>query len=138
MTLRSKIGRRLDLVSAIVVMAAALPVAGCYGTTGYVETDDGAYATGEVDVDPSPAFIATTTPYYYGGRPNYWYGNRWRYRDGGRWGAYRQEPAPLRATRMQMGGGRGGFVQRGGGFHGGGPRGGGFRGGGAARGGRWR
>jgi hypothetical protein len=88
---------------ALLFLLAALPAAGCYGTTGYVETDDGVYGTADVAADPTPAFVATTEPVYYDGRPTYWYGSRWNYREGGRWNSYRAEPQPLRATRTQMG-----------------------------------
>ena len=129
---------RLRLVTVLLLLAAA-PLTGCYGTAGYVNTDDGVYDVDGQDGDPSAAFVATTQPYYYDGRPAYWYGNRWRYRQGAGWAHYRTEPAPLHAARMQMGDNRAGFGggQRGGGFRGSAPSAGGFRGG-ATRGGRWR
>src|SRR5579863_1516527 len=101
----------------VLLLLAGSPLTGCYGTTGYVETDDGAYDVDGPAVDPSAAFVATTPPYYYDGRPAYWYDNRWRYREGEAWSHYRTEPPQLRAARMQMGGARPGFVggQRGGG-----------------------
>lgn len=116
---------------AVLLLLAAVPLTACYGTTGYVDVDDGAYDADGPAVDPSPAFVATTEPTYYDGRPAYWYGNRWRYRQGGAWAHYRREPAPLHAARMQMGG------QRGGGFRGSAPPINRSRGG-AGRGGRWR
>ena len=124
---------------AVPLLLACLSWAGCYGTTAYVDTDDGAYDVDGPAVDPSPAFVATTPPYYYDGRPAYWYGNRWRYRDqSGRWTHYRSEPGPLRDARFQRRGDRAGFggAPRGGGFRGGAPPAGGARG--TARGGRWR
>ena len=62
---------------------------------------------GEVDGDaeyPPPAYIATTSPVYYEGRPAYYYGNRWYYRNGGGWGHYRSEPRYLNQYRGQSGG----------------------------------
>lgn len=53
----------------------------------------------EVVVGPPPAFVATTAPVYFEGRPAYWYGGRWCYREGPRWGYYRAEPAYLRTYR---------------------------------------
>jgi hypothetical protein len=48
---------------------------------------------------PPAAYIATSQPEYFGGRPVYWYNNNWYFRDHGRWSYYRQEPAYLRARR---------------------------------------
>ncbi|HVZ70894.1 MAG TPA: hypothetical protein VHJ20_00850 [Polyangia bacterium] len=49
---------------------------------------------------PPDAYIATTEPYYYDGRPTYWYGGHWYYRDGGHWAHYDREPAGLYQRRI--------------------------------------
>jgi len=59
---------------------------------------------GDVVVDegyPPAAYIATSTPVYYGGYPNYWYGGRWYSRYGGGWHAYREEPGYLHDYRYR-------------------------------------
>lgn len=48
---------------------------------------------------PPAAYIATSQPEYFGGRPVYWYNNSWYFRDHGRWSYYRQEPVYLRNRR---------------------------------------
>jgi hypothetical protein len=49
---------------------------------------------------PPDAYIATTQPEYYEGRPVYWYNGNWYYRDEhGAWNYYRTEPAYLRDRR---------------------------------------
>ncbi len=53
----------------------------------------------EIEVFPPAAYIATTAPVYYEGRPAYWYRNRWYYRDGRAWRYYHNEPAHLRYHR---------------------------------------
>jgi hypothetical protein len=55
---------------------------------------------------PPDAYLATTDPFYWGGRANYWYGGRWNYREGGRWGHYDHEPAGLYQQRMHGPAGR--------------------------------
>ena len=60
-----------------------------------------AYATGAYEEYPPDAYIATTEPVYYEGRPSYYYGNRWYYRDGGRWNHYEHEPPMLYQRRSQ-------------------------------------
>jgi hypothetical protein len=52
-----------------------------------------------VSVAPPAAYIATSTPEYFEGRPVYYYNNSWYYRDHGRWGYYRNEPGYLRDRR---------------------------------------
>jgi hypothetical protein len=54
-----------------------------------------------VDFYPPAAFVATSRPVYYQGRPTYWYGNRWYYRDGRNWHSYRDEPRALHNYRGQ-------------------------------------
>src|SRR5678810_1215182 len=44
---------------------------------------------------PPAAYIATSQPEYFGGRPVYWYNNAWYYRDHNRWYYYRHEPVYL-------------------------------------------
>ena len=52
-----------------------------------------------VTVAPPAAYIATSQPEYFGGRPVYWYNNNWYYRDHGRWSYYRREPGYLHERR---------------------------------------
>jgi hypothetical protein len=52
---------------------------------------------------PPQAFVATTAPVYYQGRPAYWYNERWYYRTGGGWGYYRVEPGYLNRRRTVYG-----------------------------------
>jgi hypothetical protein len=56
-----------------------------------------------VGVAPPSAYIATTQPEYFEGRPVYWYNNNWYYRDHGRWSYYRSEPGYLRERRGHWG-----------------------------------
>lgn len=72
--------RRFACVVGLSATLAATP--GCVPVIGY-------------DDYPSDAYIATTAPVYFEGRPMYWYGNRWSYREGGRWNHYDREPAGL-------------------------------------------
>lgn len=58
-----------------------------------------AQITIRVGVAPPSAYIATTQPEYFNGRPVYWYNNNWYYRDHGRWSYYRSEPEYLRDRR---------------------------------------
>jgi hypothetical protein len=58
-----------------------------------------AQITVTVGVAPPSAYIATTQPEYFEGRPVYWYNNNWYYRDHGRWSYYRSEPRYLRERR---------------------------------------
>jgi hypothetical protein len=44
---------------------------------------------------PPAAYIATSRPVYFAGRPVYSYNNAWYYRDHNRWHYYRHEPAYL-------------------------------------------
>jgi hypothetical protein len=48
---------------------------------------------------PPAAYIATSQPEYFAGRPVYWYHNAWYYRDHNRWHYYRHEPVYLRERR---------------------------------------
>jgi hypothetical protein len=50
---------------------------------------------------PPDAYIATTEPVYYEGRPTYYYGGRWYFRDGGHWAHYNREPTFLSQRRVQ-------------------------------------
>lgn len=52
-----------------------------------------------VEVAPPAAYIASSTPEYYEGRPVYYYNNYWYYRDHGRWSYYRREPSFLYERR---------------------------------------
>lgn len=52
-----------------------------------------------VGIAPPAAYIATSAPEYYGGRPHYYYNGYWYYRDRDRWMYYRHEPEYLRVRR---------------------------------------
>jgi hypothetical protein len=52
-----------------------------------------------VTISPPAAYIATSQPEYFEGRPVYYYNNNWYYRDHGRWSYYRREPVYLRDRR---------------------------------------
>jgi hypothetical protein len=56
-----------------------------------------------VGIAPPQAYIATTQPEYFEGRPVYWYNDNWYYRDHGRWSYYRSEPGYLRERRGHWG-----------------------------------
>jgi hypothetical protein len=56
-----------------------------------------------VGVYPPAAYIATSQPEYFEGRPHYWYNNHWYYRDGNRWSYYRSEPGFLHERRSHWG-----------------------------------
>jgi len=75
-------------------MWAVLVLGACWVPADMVgEVDDGVY--------PPAAYIATTTPVYYGGYPCYWYGGRWYQRYGNGWRGYRQEPGYLHDYRAR-------------------------------------
>lgn len=48
---------------------------------------------------PPAAYIATTQPEYFDGRPVYWWHHYWYYRDGPRWNFYNDEPLTLTGRR---------------------------------------
>jgi len=52
---------------------------------------------------PPPAFVASTAPVYFEGRPAYWYNGRWYFRSAGGWGYYRSEPRYLYEQRTIYG-----------------------------------
>jgi len=56
-------------------------------------------ARAQEDSAPPAAYIATTTPEFFEGRPVYYWNNYWYYRDGPRWNVYRDEPLTLRGLR---------------------------------------
>jgi hypothetical protein len=71
-------------------------------TTCFFAIAIGAPAVGEAQMvveAPPPAFIASSTPEYYEGRPVYFFNNAWYYRDGDHWNYYRREPDFLRERR---------------------------------------
>ncbi|HSQ66770.1 MAG TPA: hypothetical protein VLM85_26305 [Polyangiaceae bacterium] len=119
---KGKIQRKLAAVG--LVLAGLATMTGCYAddgygygyaTTsygvdatpsygyGYGYAGDGEYGYGASEY-PSAAYVATTSPYYYEGRPTYWYNNRWNYMENGRWNHYRAEPAELGRYRAGWGG----------------------------------
>jgi len=76
------------------VLAIIIPL-----TLALAPTKADAQITVTVGVAPPSAYIATTEPEYFEGRPVYWYNNNWYYRDHGRWSYYRSEPRYLRERR---------------------------------------
>jgi hypothetical protein len=48
---------------------------------------------------PPDAYVATTQPEYFEGRPVYFYNGNWYYRDTHGWNYYRTEPAYLHDRR---------------------------------------
>jgi hypothetical protein len=82
-------------------MASALVFGATIGASAGCAVEVGARYPGYYGYYPSAGFVATTEPFYYGGRANYWYGGRWNYRSGGGWGHYGAEPAALYQQRMQ-------------------------------------
>jgi hypothetical protein len=83
---QTRLLRRFACAVGLSATLAASP--GCIPVIGY-------------DDYPPDAYIATTAPVYFEGRPMYWYGNRWSYREGGHWNHYDREPAGLYQRRMQ-------------------------------------
>jgi hypothetical protein len=83
-------------------------------TLAFATTKADAQISFSVGVAPPQAYIATTQPEYFEGRPVYWYNNNWYYRDHGRWSYYRSEPGYLRERRGHWGErGRGRVEERG-------------------------
>jgi len=80
--------------AAVTLGAIALAAAGCGVEVG------AEYPTGVYD-GCSDAYVATTDPVYYDGRPAYWCGGYWQYREGGRWRRYEREPRELGERRMR-------------------------------------
>jgi hypothetical protein len=82
-------------VTSILSMALRLviPVAVVLGVPGE------ARAQIVITFAPPAAYIATSQPEYFSGRPVYWYNNAWYYRDHNRWHYYRREPVYLRERR---------------------------------------
>jgi hypothetical protein len=76
------------------VLAAIIPLSLAFATS-----TANAQIEVSVGVAPPSAYIATTQPEYFEGRPVYWYNNNWYYRDHGRWSYYRSEPGYLRERR---------------------------------------
>jgi hypothetical protein len=120
----TKSGLRLLVCSLL--LGATLAIQGACGfETGAGYGYDSQY--------PPDAYIATTEPIYYEGRPTYYYGGRWYYRDGARWAHYNREPANLYQRRTQAPPARRSYES----WRGSPPRG-PARGPGPARGGGWR
>jgi hypothetical protein len=83
---KTRMLRRFACAVGLSAMLAATP-----GCVPFIAYDD----------YPPDAYVATTEPVYFEGRPMYWYGNRWSYREGGRWNHYEREPPALYQRRMQ-------------------------------------
>ena len=92
------LGTRVRLVSAARAFALAAVV---FGATACAYEVGAAYPVDYDGYYPPDAYVATTEPVYYEGRPLYWYGGRWYYREGGRWAHYTREPPALYQRRMQ-------------------------------------
>jgi hypothetical protein len=86
----------------------------CAAAVGLFLVASPAQAQIDIELGPPGAYIATTTPVYYGGRANYWYGNRWYYRDGSSWRYYHRAPAYFNGYRGRAPARA--FYGRGGGF----------------------
>ncbi|HEX7700540.1 MAG TPA: hypothetical protein VF403_07465 [Kofleriaceae bacterium] len=80
------------------VLAAIIPL-----TLAFATTKADAQIRVSVGIAPPQAYIATTQPEYFEGRPVYWYNDNWYYRDHGRWSYYRSEPGYLRERRGHWG-----------------------------------
>lgn len=78
-------------ISKAVILAIALAIA--------LGSSTEARAQIVVTIAPPAAYIATSQPEYFEGRPVYYYNNSWYYRDHGRWSYYRREPVYLRDRR---------------------------------------
>jgi hypothetical protein len=65
------------------------------GCTGYVVAEPVYY--------PPSAFLGSTAPTYYEGRPAWYYNDRWYFRSGTGWAYYRSEPAYLYRARTVYG-----------------------------------
>jgi hypothetical protein len=79
----------------VTVLLGVGAMAGCsVGGAGYP-------ARGYDDYYPTDAYIATTEPVYFEGRPAYWYGGRWYYQNGRRWNHYEREPPALYQRRIR-------------------------------------
>jgi hypothetical protein len=79
----------LRRLAGVLLLGAAVSISAGCAVYGY----DGDY--------PPDAYIATTSPVYFEGRPTYYYGGRWYYRDGHRWAHYNREPPGLYQRRLQ-------------------------------------
>jgi hypothetical protein len=79
-------------------LAAIIPL-----TLAFATTKADAQISVSVGIAPPQAYIATTQPEYFEGRPVYYYNNNWYYRDHGRWSYYRSEPGYLRERRGHWG-----------------------------------
>ena len=83
--------------TAFKALLVTLPLA---GSTAVLEPGE---ASAQDSRSPPAAFIATTLPEYFDGRPVYWWDGFWFYRDGRRWNFYRDEPQPLSGLRSGWG-----------------------------------
>ena len=83
--------------SVLRALLVTLPLA---GSAAVLESGE---ASAQDSRSPPAAFIATTSPAYFDGRPVYWWDGFWFYRDDHRWNFYRDEPLPLRVIRGDWG-----------------------------------
>jgi hypothetical protein len=79
-------------------LAAIIPL-----TLAFATTTADAQISVSIGIAPPQAYIATSQPEYFQGRPVYWYNNNWYYRDHGHWSYYRSEPGYLRERRGHWG-----------------------------------
>jgi len=79
-------------------LAAIIPL-----TLAFAASTAHAQISVRIGIAPPSAYIATTQPEYFEGRPVYWYNDNWYYRDHGRWSYYRSEPRYLRERRGHWG-----------------------------------
>jgi hypothetical protein len=83
--------------SILTTLLLTLPLAGSLAAV------DPGEAAAQDSRSPPSAFIATTSPEYFDGRPVYWWDGSWFYRDGNRWNFYHDEPPTLRGLRGEFG-----------------------------------
>jgi hypothetical protein len=84
--------RALSIVSN--VLAVAIPIG--FGLAIGVPGD----AQAQYAPPPPPAaYVATSQPEHFEGRPVYWYYGNWYYRDEHGWNSFRNEPPYLRERR---------------------------------------
>jgi hypothetical protein len=82
--------------SKALLLAMPLGVAVAVGAPGEARAQD-------VPPPPPAAYIATTPPEYFEGRPVYWWHEHWYYRDGPRWNFYRDGQLTLDGRRASSG-----------------------------------
>ena len=93
----------MNLKQSILSKVALVLIPASLGVAVMAAAPTEAAAQVQVVFEPPAAFVATSEPVYFEGRPHYWYNNQWYYRDHGRWSYYRTEPPFLYQRRMAWG-----------------------------------